>query len=368
MKVTIINCFDTYEHRVDLLVEYFIKRQDEVNVITSNFRHIEKTIRQDQKDKFSYIEAKPYYKNLSYDRLSSHWKLAKDIFLNLEQDIDLLWVLVPPNSFVKRAAEYKRKNPKVKLIFDIIDMWPETMPIGGLKTKFPINQWGKLRDDYLDEADYIVTECDLFQTRLPKKISKDKLSTIYLSREIKPSENQIVSNLPENAIGLCYLGSINNIIDLDMIGKILMSISRKNKVVFHIIGGGEKKEQLLSRANTAKVEVIDHGKVYDKELKQAIFNQCHFGLNIMKPSVFVGLTMKSLDYFEAGLPIINNIVGDTWEFVEKHGIGINTKNGDVNLNYYQASNRDNVRKFYETYFSYEEFTRRIDDILGKVSE
>ena len=36
----------------------------------------------------------------------------------------------------------------------------------------------------------------------------------------------------------------------------------------------------------------------------------------MKQEVFVGLTMKSIDYFEAGLPIINNIHGDTWNIVK----------------------------------------------------
>ena len=51
-------------------------------------------------------------------------------------------------------------------------------------------------------------------------------------------------------------------------------------------------------------------------------NRCHFGLNIMKSSVCVGLTMKSVDYFRFGLPIINNIPGDTRQLVEEKGIGV----------------------------------------------
>ena len=49
---------------------------------------------------------------------------------------------------------------------------------------------------------------------------------------------------------------------------------------------------------------------------------CHFGLNIMKASVCVGLTMKSIDYFRHGLPIINSIPADTQELVEREKIGI----------------------------------------------
>jgi hypothetical protein len=45
----------------------------------------------------------------------------------------------------------------------------------------------------------------------------------------------------------------------------------------------------------------------------------------MKDSVCVGLTMKSIDYFQHGLPIINNIPADTTEIVEKYGVGLNVK-------------------------------------------
>lgn len=37
----------------------------------------------------------------------------------------------------------------------------------------------------------------------------------------------------------------------------------------------------------------------------------------MKTSVCVGLTMKSLDYYAGGLPIINTIAGDTYEYAKK---------------------------------------------------
>lgn len=38
----------------------------------------------------------------------------------------------------------------------------------------------------------------------------------------------------------------------------------------------------------------------------------------------VGLTMKSIDSFEAGLPLLNTIGGNTWDWVEERGAGFNT--------------------------------------------
>lgn len=42
MKICIIHCFDTYEHRVDLLHDYFKAKGTEVTVITSDYMHFEK--------------------------------------------------------------------------------------------------------------------------------------------------------------------------------------------------------------------------------------------------------------------------------------------------------------------------------------
>ena len=322
MNVAIVNCFDTYEHRVDLLVKYFKSNDDNVKVYTSNYKHIEKCQRNDLKENFIYLEALPYKKNLSIKRMYSHFKLSNDIFRRLEyQKIDLLWVLVPPNSFVKDAAKYKQKHPNVKLIFDVIDMWPETMPINKIKNLYPIKKWQALRDKYISIADHVVTECDLFQEKLIQSIDKEKMTTMYLAREIKPFSS--VPNPPDDKISLCYLGSINNIIDIQTIETIIKRIMIERPVVLHIIGDGENRNKFIEKIRNLGTEVVFHGKIYDTEEKQKIFDKCHCGLNIMKGSVFVGLTMKSIDYFESGLPIINDIKGDTWDLVEKYNLGIN---------------------------------------------
>jgi hypothetical protein len=138
------------------------------------------------------------------------------------------------------------------------------------------------------------------------------------------------------------------------------------KVVLHIIGDGEKREELLQKTRGTGCKVIYHGLVYEPERKQAIFDECHFGLNIMKSTVCVGLTMKSLDYFQAGLPIINNIDGDTADMIDTYHIGFNgyhalLKNiGKLQENDYLLM-RDNVRKLYYEKFTKEAFVKRLDD-------
>lgn len=333
-------------------------------VYTSDFRHFEKCRRKDKKDGFIYFHAMPYKKNMSIARMKSHWMLANSIFKEAEkQDFDLLWVLVPPNSFVKAGSKYKKNHQNVKLIFDLIDLWPETMPISKFKSLPPFIFWKNLRDKYLNAADVIVTECDLYHQKLPESI-KEKLHTIYLARKIKEENNQL--SLPEDRISLCYLGSINNIIDIAVITDLIKTIKAYKNVEIHIVGDGEKRDELISACENVGAEVIYHGRVYEPKEKEKIFASCHYGLNIMKNSVFVGLTMKSIDYFEAGLPIINNIHGDTWNIIDKFNIGFNldSKVDFLRIVSYSQEMRINTRNVFCQLFSVECFEKDVEKCIN----
>lgn len=319
MRVLIVNCFETYEHRVELLRQFFLGQGFETKVITSNWLHIDKKVRPHCPEGYEMLPVRPYYQNLSPQRMLSHAGFAKAAYEKMEEYApDLLWVLIPPNSLAKTASRYKKTHPGTKLVMDFIDMWPETMPISKFKSLPPFSNWRDLRNHSVENADVLVTECDLFQTVLTK-VTQKPMQTLYLARDVSP----ITPNpkLPDDRISLCYLGSINNIIDIPTIARILSSI--EGKVELHIIGDGEKRQELIDAASAAGAEVIYHGKVYDRKKKQDILDGCHFGLNIMKDSVFVGLTMKSMDYWDASIPVINNIQGDTWRMVQENRMGIN---------------------------------------------
>ena len=241
--------------------------------------------------------------------------------------------------------------------------WPETMPISRFKTLPPFVAWRKLRDQYVGQADEVVTECDLYQTLLKDHCPGEKMHTLYLARNW--ADNASEADPPEDKVSLCYLGSINNIIDIDCIAQIVRSLG--GSVELHIIGDGEKRDLLIRQVTDAGAQVIFHGKVYDRAEKQKIMDRCHAGLNIMKKTVFVGLTMKSMDYFECGIPIINNIKGDTWHFVDEFGIGINITE-DVAISAEQIArlqeNRNQIHEFGRAHFDVDVFYENLDRITS----
>lgn len=368
MNVAIISCFDTFLDRQKALVKLFLDRGDQVTAFLSDFQHVSKSYRTAGLDGFTLVHAVSYRKNLSLRRMYSHYVYASSIQRELEQGKwDLVWAIVPPNSLVKRCAEFKRSHPQTKLVFDVNDLWPESFPLGGLKKLPPFQLWQALRDRNLPEADYIVTECNLFQKRLNLS-QTERASTIYLCKPAEAFQLDRTPQLPEDCISLCYLGSINHIIDMDAIASILSSLQSLRQVCLHVIGAGERKEQLLAAAQKAGAKVVDHGSIYDTAEKQAIFNQCHFGLNVMKPTVCVGLTMKSIDYLAGGLPLINTIPGDTWDLIDQYGFGLNWSgegipNGGLSD---QAQMRLAARAFFEQELTYQNFVQKVNSVLQQL--
>ena len=373
MKVVIISCFDAGETRIDMVYNYFVERGHDVNVLISDFDHFKKNKR-DKINQYQYINTAPYYKNISINRLYSHFKFSYDAFQIVEKlKPDLLYVLVPPNSLAMFASKYKKKHQKVKLIFDIIDLWPESIPLRTIKKSPTFTYWKEMRDKSLKFADFVILECDLYKTVLGDTLNGINMETVYLAKkEINVTSTPMLS---EDEIHLAYLGSINNIIDIPKIKEIIVAINEIKPVTLHIIGDGESKQELIRAAELAGASVVYHGKIYDPQKKQDVFDKCHFGLNIMKNSVCVGLTIKSIDYFQHGIPIINNIQADTFEIISKFKVGVNILKVTHNCNLQNdiiklLKEKIDIRKRCKIVFLYlfleKKFMKKLDIILDNV--
>lgn len=371
MKAVLVSCFDYYENRIKFIENYLLKKGFEITIICGDFDHIEKTKKKYRQANYTMVDTIPYYKNLSLKRIYSHYNFTKKVLEKVEQlKPDLLWVMIPPNYLTKELGNY-RKKANTLLIYDLIDMWPETIPIKeSTLYKIPFQFWKNLRDNFLNKADLIITECSLYQEQLKYIVSKEKMKTLYLAKET--NKNAIRKKTLKSKICICYLGLINNIIDIELIVKLLQEIKKYKNVVLHIIGDGENKQALLEALLEADIEVEDHGKIFNEIKKIKIFNQCHFGLNIMKRDVYVGLTMKSIDYFCAGLPVISNIPADTESLVDKYSAGFNvTKNSlkkvtkeivKMNEDNYLKMTKQ-TQKMYNENFSSEAFNKKFKTIL-----
>lgn len=364
MKATIVTCYESNEERVSIVYDALKKRGYEINVITSDFSHIRKEKRNNVPEGYIALNAQPYQSNLSLARMRSHQRFAKDAFELIDkQNPDLIWCVAPANSLIKEANSYKEKHPDVKIIIDIIDMWPESLPVSFNKNLLPFKIWRNIRKNNISCADTLVTECDFYQDILGKEYNGN-ITTIHWARDNVAKEDK--PDLPEDKLSLVYIGSINNIIAPEIMNDIISKIDRP--VVLHVVGEGENTEHFINVLSET-CEVVYHGVVRDEEKKAEIFNKCHAGMNIYKEGLYIGLTVKCIDYFEHGLPIINNIKGDTWAFVQNERVGFNVDRSAVLNSKDIIDMRFNNKHIYELFrnnFTREVFEKKCLEVIDEV--
>lgn len=369
-KVAIIDHTESLDGRVSMLKGFFEKQKKDVTVITSDFSHYtKKKIKQENKS-FIYLHTIPYKKNISLKRIFSHIYFAKKVYqLLLKSDYDMVWLLLPPNYLLKEVVKAK-KTKKFILFADLQDLWPESLPINSKKIKnsFVARLWSDIRDSNLDLADVIITECNAYK-RFLKNINNDSY-TLYLAKDNILKFPTI--NLDNHILKIAYLGSINNIIDIDSITFSVKKLALNYKIIVEIIGDGEKRKELINALKTIpNVEVNFRGKIFDDELKDQILSQCNFGINMMKSDVVVGFTMKSLDYLRNGVFLLNNIQNDTADLVDDEKIGINIDKGFSNYldvqsiieQSYNIKERERIIRIYNDRFSKLTFYSNLTNII-----
>lgn len=332
-KAVLISCFNWYEKRLKPIKEILEKLGYEVDVLNADYNHILKKTCDKKLSEITYFSVPKYKKNISIQRIYSHLYFSNHVYKWLkENNPDLIYALLPPNSIAYYCAKYKKKNQNVSICFDLIDMWPESMPISNIKNTLPARFWADLRNKNLQYANHIFVECNLYK-RLIKQYVNDAsiISPLYLYKEQSKTECEMVqhmikmrSNGSRQLVKLAYVGSMNHILDINGIkGLVYKIMSQGYSIEVHAIGDGESRDVFISMLKNAGCNVYYYGKIFDEIKKIELLGSCDYALNMMKSNVEVGLTIKSIDYFSMGLPIINNIKGDTWDLVKTYNIGIN---------------------------------------------
>lgn len=378
----IISCNDNYDYntRTKYVCKYLEGIGYTVEFVVADFDHRnKKKYISIHPGHINYINVREYNKNLSIARIISHISFARKVRKLIEnKHYDLIYHCAPPNSTIYEISKAKEKGG-FYLITEIGDMWPETMPVSSIIKKIgyvPFLFWRTLRDRYLYNSDQIIAECDLFKEQLRKYTGLKNINTLYFCKEPHYIE-QIYNENDFKIIEFCYLGSINNIINYDIIAQLVSEVAKKRKVRVHIIGDGEKRDEMINSIEKSGGEVFFHGTVFDDKKKESIFSKCHYALNVMKNDVYVGMTMKSLDYFSFGIPMINNIGADIGHMIQKYEIGFNIDTVNcseiadrilcMNADEY-AKMRKNVCDIHEKFFSINSFDNSMKMIIGGRNE
>lgn len=350
MNIWIINPYATLpneqwrEDRAQVLAAKLSERGDNIIVWTSNFIHRSKEKRTTSSIdylpnlKYNIVEVPSYSKHISLKRIYTELIFSKKIYdLTKSYDVpDIIIVMDPAIFYFWKIKDYLKKESKVKLIIDIIDIWPELFNIIlpekirslGKIIFYPLY---KIRKSIYKRADGIVAVSEFYRKIADRIVADIPKETIYWGMD---SKIQLLSNnlsKDKNEFWILYAGTLGNNYDIKTIVGLAEKIELgKENIKLLIAGDGNLKSFVTQTIRDKKLQkTIYLGSLSTEQLSH-YFVKSDVGISSYVKDSTVAMPIKIYDYIKYGLPVLNSLEKDLGSLVVKEYIGLQYNAGDVN--------------------------------------
>ena len=329
--------------RISTVYSLLKERGLAVDLITTDFNHRRKMKQIQINDpEITYLNVPEYKSNISFGRLYSHFVFAIRLFFYLKKltyrPSKVYCILPTVSSGIVCNFFCKRKG--IPFIIDIIDLWPESLII--LSKYRRILKVLALPWDYLNlityrSADKIYTGSVEYADHVRKLIKKDNITPVYLGTDMDrfkqfSSSSSLKLIKPCDEIWICYAGLLGNSYDFEVIlesFKKLFDDGFKNLKLF-FIGDGEEHQLISEFTNRFDLPIIITGFLNYRDFLKHL-SYCDIAINSFKEGTRVAYSYKFNDYISAGLPVLNNLIGETATLIDQYEIGMNFNYTDRTL-------------------------------------
>lgn len=357
MYIWILNHHAREYGRHPSLAKYLAESGENVTLFSSSFLHntFKETknyrdgeyYQEEEKDNYKrvYIKTPPYRGN-GIKRLLNQISFSKNAYkvgkkkLQTESTPEVV-IGSSVHLFTGIAAYFLAKKANAKFVFEIRDIWPQTLvDLGALKKdSFATKVFEKIEKFLYKKADLIVSVLPNGENHINKYgISREKV--LYLPNGIDVNSHQFalkkeLNNLEikqffknkQESFIVSYTGAhgVANGLDTPLeAAALLQSVKTDKKIEFLFVGDGPEKEKLKQIAKEKKLYNVTFIDRVEKDQVAHILNLsdvCLFHLN--KTPVFkYGISSNKLfDYMISGKPMIF-AVDTSYDFVEQAGNGI----------------------------------------------
>lgn len=389
MKILVI-CQYYYPEpfRIADICEALVEEGNEVDVITSfpnypmgeiyegykNGAHKDETINGVNVHRVFTIGRKTgaIYRFINYFTYS----LASTLYVSrLEKEYDVVFVYqLSPVMMANAALKYKKKHGK-KVVLYCLDLWPESLCIGGIeKDSFIYKIFEKVAARIYKSVDRILVSSKTFKEHLSKKYGFDKDDITYVPQYAEDFFN--ATDFCENeTLNLTFAGNIGSAQDVKTIIKTAEKL-KEEKLTFNIVGDGSELENIRNMAKELDLNNVRfYGRRPVEEMPQ-IYSQSDAMLVTLVDDEALSMTLpgKVQSYMAAGKPVIGAINGETAEIIKeaKCGFCASAENPDEFaecIKMFMKSDKEQLRKnaltYYEKYFKKEKI---IDVFIENLKE
>lgn len=317
----------------------------QVTLLTGDFNHYAKTVRDVEKFRKDYPDFKdieivhmpPYDKNVSISRWKSGnvWARNVDNWLkdNYER-YDLVYAHMPDIPTILKIKDLCQTKD-LKLIIDVRDLWPEVFRVLLKKEwlyklcTYPI----KRRADkcYAAADELMAVSNEYLQRGLSVNTRAKNRNAVYIGATfdrfysgIEKYGSQIEKNDGETWV--TYAGTLGSTYDLYTLLDAANALQKEGHkhVRFKILGQGPEEENLKRYAAERELWNVDFVGFVDYEKMAAYLSKSDMTVNSVKRRASQSIINKVADYFAAGIPCLNgSLCQEMRDLIDDYHVGIN---------------------------------------------
>lgn len=229
-----------------------------------------------------------------------------------------------PHLFAAWAASRVSARRKVPFIFEVRDLWPESLLAGGRGTGPGYRALGWLADRLYRKARKIVVlargSADYLVSR---GVPADRFC--YVPNGVDISAFEAVSRPERSSVTLIYAGAHGPMNGLDAVLGAARELQADRRIRFLLVGDGPSKAQLMATAARDGLTNVEFRPPVPKQQIPALFAEADAGLMVLKeaPLFAFGVSPNKLfDYMASALPVVCNVPGDVAGMVASAGAGV----------------------------------------------
>lgn len=353
MNIWIVNPYGTLpsegwrEYRSFLLAKALAEGGHEVTCWISDFEHRSKSYRTcgelddpllPEGVRVVAVHSSAYSRNISFKRIFYEMNFGKNWALAAqnERTPDVIVLGDPALFFGSPVAKYAKSNG-VKLVLDVIDLWPELFTVALPKFLQPL---GNLifhpmfmrRKKLANACDALVAVSKDYLNVINRAVSNKLPSMVaYLGIDVHRQRLQpINASLSQKLISfknsfsmlVVYAGTLGDAYDMNLL---LEAVRRTNtqglSIGFVVAGDGPRKMDFIAAANQYSRNLLFLGQLPSEDLT-TLYAAADVGLMTYVPGSTVAMPVKFFDYLAGGLAIISSLGRDVAECIERHKVGM----------------------------------------------
>ena len=250
--------------------------------------------------------------------VSSSLKLRK-----LKKDFDVIFVnQLSPVMMANAAIKYKKKYNK-KLVMYCLDLWPESLVLGGIKRNSLIYKFfHNVSEKIYKKADNLLITSKSFSEYFENEFGIK--NTQYLPQYAEEFfDYELCKKQPDENIDIMFAGNVGVAQSVETIIKAANLTKDIPNLRWHIVGDGISLENCRNLARQLDVKsVVFHGRKPLEDMPK-YYSMADAMLITMKKDPIISMTLpgKVQSYMAAGKPIIGAIDGETNFVINDAGCG-----------------------------------------------